>query len=484
VLEGRLKPGLKVPASRALATALGVARITVVTAYDMLVAEGYFVVRAGAGTFVAEAPLARAATPTLRLEAPAQPAFSKLARPSIGPMYGSPPPRPVIDFAIGLPDVRQLRFDAWNRFAARAMRLYCRRNEGYDYVEGSPRLREAIGSHVSFSRAVAANKDNIIVTAGAQQAFSLLADAFVDPGQTTVAIEDPGYPLALEAFAAAGARVVGVPIDPEGLVVESIPKEAKIIYVTPSHQFPLGVVMSRRRRAELLEFALAHDAIIVEDDYDSEFRYSGRPLDALQTMDQHQRVFYVGTYSKCLFPAARMGFVVTPHWALGALIAAKQRADWHTNLLTQETLASFIQEGFLVRHVKRMKKVYAGRRELLLSILDKDFKPWLRAIPSDAGLHLTAMTAPEFSGVDLAKSARALGIGIYEVWPSAETPSADSCVLFGYGNIEEMEIRKALGSLKRLFSSGKLSVPRQGGRIDRLGKSSFGVPSSHGDAGV
>jgi GntR family transcriptional regulator / MocR family aminotransferase len=455
VLDGRLKPGIRLPASRALAKALGVARITVVAAYDMLVAEGYFVARHGAGTFVADLGEARSSVAITGAVTERQPAFSPLARPDIRPVYASERPRPAIDFTIGAPDVRQIRFDLWNRSAARAMRLYCRRGEDYDDVRGSSNLRRAIAGHVSFSRAVAASNDTIVVTSGAQQAITLLAQAFVDPGKTTVAIEDPGYPPAFEAFAAAGANLVNVPVDPEGLVVERIPPDAKVVYVTPSHQFPLGVVLSKRRRAALLEFAAAHDAIIVEDDYDSEFRFCGRPLDALQTMDRHQRVFYVGTFSKSLFPSARLGFVVAPPWAVDTLIAAKHRADWHTNLIAQEALASFIAEGHLVRHVRRMHRVYASRRSLLLSTLNKDFDPWLRAIPSEAGLHLAAMIAPGLSASGLAKAAKALDVGIYEVRSTAQVALAKSCVLFGFGRTDEPDISTALTRLHRILSSAE-----------------------------
>lgn len=455
VLDGRLKAGVRVPASRALATALGVARITVVAAYDTLVAEGYFVARHGAGTFVADLRAGNGSLASSSAQALRPPSFSPLARPGIRPVYASKRPRPEIDFTIGVPDVRQFRFDIWNRGAARALRLYCRRGEDYGEVRGSSNLRGAIAGHVSYSRAVAARDDTIVVTSGAQQAIALVAQVFVDPGRTTVAIEDPGYPPAFEAFAAAGAKLVNVPVDPEGLVVNRIPPDAKIIYVTPSHQFPLGMVLSRRRRAELLEFAAAHDAVIVEDDYDSEFRFSGRPLDALQTMDRHQRVFYLGTFSKSLLPGVRLGFVVAPAWAVDTLVAAKHRADWHTDLIAQEALASFIAEGHLLRHVRRMRRVYASRRSLLLSTLEKQFDPWLRAIPSEAGLRVAAMAAPGIGASRLANAAKALDVGIYAVNSTVQPSLAESRVLFGFGRTDEADIGKALTRLRRLLASGE-----------------------------
>lgn len=456
VLDGRLKPGVRVPASRALAQALGVARITVVAAYELLVAEGYCVARHGAGTFVADLPARETEPPTAHAHRPSP--FSRLARPDIRPVYACSPPPPEIDFTIGTPDVRELRFDIWNRFAARAMRDYCRRGAAYGDPQGSVALRRAISGHVSFSRAVAATEDTVVVTSGAQQAIALLAHLFVEPGRTIVAMEDPGYPPAYEAFAAAGARVVNVPVDPEGLVVEQIPRDAGLVYVTPSHQFPLGMVMSKRRRAALLAFAAHHNAVIVEDDYDSDFRFSGRPLDALQTMDRHERVFYVGTFSKSLFPGVRLGFIVAPTWAVDTLVAAKHRADWHTDLIAQEALAGFIGEGHLVRHLRRMHRVYASRREMLLSAMEKELHPWLRAIPSEAGLHMAAMTAPGFDALRIAEAAKAVGVGIYEVRSSQQSAIARSCLLLGFGRTNESAIENAVLRLRKLFLGNESGV--------------------------
>jgi GntR family transcriptional regulator / MocR family aminotransferase len=457
VIDGRLKAGVRLPASRVLAESLGVARITVVSAYDMLVAEGYFVVRRGAGTFVATLPLASATRTVQSADAIQQPLLGPLARPRIKWTYSSAHPRPVIDFTVGTPDLRQFRFDVWNRFAARAMRMYCRRGESYGDVRGSSRLRNAIAGHVSFARAVAASDDTIVVTSGAQQAMTLLAQLFVTPGKTTVAIEDPGYPPAFEAFAASGAKMVSVPVDSEGIRVDRIPRNTKIIYVTPSHQFPLGVVLSPQRRAALLSFAATHNAVIVEDDYDSEFRFCGRPLDALQTMDRHQRVFYVGTFSKSLFPSLRIGFIVAPPWAIEALIAAKHRADWHTHLIAQEALASFIAEGHLLRHVRRMHKVYAARRELLLTTLAKDLSPWLCAIASEAGLHVTVNTASRLSSARVVQTARAKNVGIYMVRANEADAKSPSSIVFGFGQTDETDIAKGLAQLRRALSTAEFS---------------------------
>ncbi len=286
------------------------------------------------------------------------------------------------------------------------LRSFSKASAAYQPPQGSVALREAIARHASLTRAVACQADDIIVTAGAQQAFDLLARVLVTSGRTVVALEDPGYPPARTAFAATGAKLVSVPVDEEGLVVERLPPQAKVIYVTPSHQFPLGTPLSMRRRAALLEFAQTRGAVIIEDDYDGEFRFGGRPLDALQTLDRAESVFYVGTFSKSVFPMIRLGFIVSPPWARSTLLTAKQFTDWHCAVLAQETLAAFISDGLLARHARTMRPIYNGRRELLLQTLEKDFGRWLTPLPSSAGLHVTALAKGSFDAHSL--STRAL----------------------------------------------------------------------------
>lgn len=464
ILDGRLRPGLRLPSSRDLARSLGVARITVVTAYERLLAEDYVVVRRGAGTFVADW-VGRAAAPASAGDPVVHAPFNRFVcqdvppdfpgekshpagRQGIGPRgAASSTVRPSITFEVGTPDVRELRSDIWNRLSGRALRALCREGDGYGPSQGVPALRDAIAHHVSFSRAVSAAAGNIVVTAGAQQAFALLAQIFVTPGETVAAFEDPGYAPATAAFASAGAKIVHVPVDPEGIVVDQIPPSARLIYVTPSHQFPLGVVMSARRRAALLEFARSHDAIVIEDDYDSEFRFSGRPLDALQTLDRAQRVFYVGTFSKSLFPSLRIGFVVAPPWAAGALAAAKHRMDWHVPTLAQETLAAFMAQGHLARHVRRLRPIYAGRRALITDLLRRDLDEWLRPIHGDAGLHLAAMLRPGLKAVDVAREALEMGVGVYPIRHASASASGPEGLALGYGALTEADIRRGLGAL-------------------------------------
>ncbi len=449
ILDGRLQPGLRMPSTRTLAASHGVSRNTAIATYDLLLAEGYLQTRPRGGTYVAEVPAA------LPASAPQASAAERLA-----PFWRVPPPTevnvavaPVLpyDFRVGLPEQGEVRFDIWQRLAGRALRALARQPSLYSAAEGQGALREAIAGHVSFTRAVACQAQDLVVTAGIQQALDLLARILVTPGQTVLAIEDPGYPPVRAAFGAAGAVVVGVPVDEEGIVVERIPPTARIIYVTPSHQFPLGSVLSMRRRRALLAFAEQHNAVIIEDDYDGEFRFGQRPLDALQTLDRAQSVFYLGTFSKSLFPALRLGFVVTPPWAREALLAAKRCADWHCPELSQDTLAAFISEGHLARHVRKMRQTYEGRRVALLDGLRRHCGHALTVIDSSAGLHLTAYTRPGIDLDALLARAAARGIGLYLLAPYYADGDGRPGLVFGYGAIDCAAIEQGVARLAPLF---------------------------------
>jgi GntR family transcriptional regulator/MocR family aminotransferase len=447
ILDGRLKAGLRLPATRELAQALKLSRNTVVAAYDLLLSEGYVVARRGAGNYVADLLERRGRMRATaghdggdRRLAP----YWRQAQPS-----AAPAPRSFdFDFRVGSPDHRLFPFEVWRRLSARALRGLSKGPPMYRHPSGRPALRGAIARHVSFARAVACEADDVVVTSGAQQAFDLLARVLVVPGRTVVAVEDPGYPPMRAAFAAAGAKVVAVPVDAEGIVVERIPAEARVVYVTPSHQFPLGISMSPRRRAALLAFAAARQALVVEDDYDSEFRFGARPLDALQTLDRSGSVCYVGTFSKCLFPALRLGYLVAPPWLLPALARAKELADWHCDVPAQDTLAAFIAEGHLARHVRKMRKIYADRREALLTALARH---GLETWPSDAGLHLSARLPRQVRPDALVERAAVEGIRLEALGGYTLGRSGPNGLVFGYGLIEAAHIGEAMERIVRML---------------------------------
>jgi GntR family transcriptional regulator/MocR family aminotransferase len=441
ILDGRLKPGLKLPPTRALAASLGVSRNTAVAAYDLLLSEGYLAGRQGAGTFVS-ALLPRPAP----VDAPARTAAAdgRLAPfwREAQPIETATDPGFRFDLRIGLPDKSTFPFEIWRRLSARALRALSKAPSAYAEAQGRPALRAAIADHVSFTRAVACSAEDVVVTAGAQQAFDLAARVLVTPGRTVVAVEDPGYPPLRAAFAAAGAQLAPVPVDAEGLVVERLPPAARVICVTPSHQCPTGVVLSARRRAALLDFALARDAVVIEDDYDGEFRFAGRPLDALQTLGAAS-VLYVGTFSKSLFPALRLGFMVAPAWARPALVRARELADWHAAVLAQDTLAAFIAEGHLARHVRKMRKVYGERRMRLIAALTHHAGGALDIMPADAGLHVAARLRTMPAAALVARAAAA-GIGVQSLDPYCAAPGGINGIVLGYGLIPAEEIEEAV----------------------------------------
>jgi GntR family transcriptional regulator/MocR family aminotransferase len=363
ILDGRLTASTPLPSTRAAAVALEVARNTVVAAYDLLIAEGYAEPRRGARPVVADVALRR--PPKARRAAPNR------ADPRLNPVWRMLPSQqsardlPARSFRLGVPEHRYFPHETWRRLSARALREWSRAGFAYAPSAGIPALREAVARHVADTRAVACTGEDVIVTSGAQQAFDLLARMLVTPGRTRVAVEEPGYPPLRAPFTAAGAESVPIPVDDEGLCVDRLPPDVQVVCVTPSHQSPTGVALSLRRRTALLDFARAHMRRH-RSDYDGEFRFGGRPLDALQTLDRDARVLYVGTFSKSLFPSLRKGFIVAPPWARDTLATVKEYADSHCDTMTQAVLASFIAEGHLARHVRRMRAEYAARREALL----------------------------------------------------------------------------------------------------------------------
>jgi GntR family transcriptional regulator/MocR family aminotransferase len=453
ILEGRLRPGLRLPATRVLASNYGVSRNTAIATYDLLLSEGYITTRHGAGTYVADvAPRVTRVANQQKFDVERARQLGEFwQRPAL--FDGSPAPDSVrYQFRLGLPDVSKFPMPTWRRLAARSLRTFARQPVGDETSAGRRSLREAIAKHVSFARAVACDATDIVVTNGAQQAFDLLARVLLTPKRNIVAMEDPGYQRARMAFMAAGAKIVPVPVDEEGLIVEKLPTTASVIYVTPSHQFPTGAVMSPRRRTELLAFASANNAAIIEDDYDAEFRFGARPLDALQTLDGAGSVFYVGTFSKSLFPDLRLGFVVAPSWARPALVAAKHYADGQCSPLLQETLASFIGEGHLARHVRRMRQIYGGRREALLEGLEKHLRAELAPVPSAAGLHLAAFTQSPVDADRIVERATHLGTGVYSLRRFQIGRTGRSGLVFGYSSLTEREINEGLIRLARAFA--------------------------------
>jgi GntR family transcriptional regulator/MocR family aminotransferase len=293
--------------------------------------------------------------------------------------------------------------------------------------------------------------DDVLVTAGAQQAFDVVARSLVTPGVTTVAIEDPGYPPMRVAFAAAGARILPIGVDAEGLLVDTLPADVHVICVCPSHQFPLGVSMSARRRRALLEFARKCGAVIVEDDYDGEFRYEGSSLETLRSLASDDVVFYVGTFSKCMLPAIRLGFVVAPEWAMRTLISVKNSLDWHCPTPLQMGVARFIAEGHLTRHVRKMRDVYGKRRQLLLEILATEFADRLEPIPSYYGMHIAAVAHYATDLERIGEAMLASNVRVHTLSRYFLGESKSNGFIFGYGTAGVSEIERGLSLMRRAW---------------------------------
>ncbi len=451
IVDGRLKPGLQLPATRRLAETLGISRNTAIAIYDLLLSEGYLAGKPGSGTFVSDLHGASRAPEKTSVRQDEDQRIASYWRTHSHQPEDSLRQSWRFDFRTGYPEVSEFPLDIWLRLYGRAARQVARAKIMDGEPEGAPSLREAISGHVSFTRAVACAPEDIVVTAGARQAVDLLARILVTAGETQVAIEDPAYPAMRNSFAAAGGQIVPVAVDAEGIVVDRIPRQARIICVSPSHQFPLGVVMSARRRAALLALAKDTGATIIEDDYDSEFRFGGRPLDALQTLDRMASVIYVGTFSKSLFPSIRMGFVVCPPWAKAALIAARQTSDSHSPIAAQETLALFIAEGHLARHVRKMRRIYRERHGLLLDAIKRHCGDTLLPIPAAAGVHVAAYLPPNIDAAAVARRARELGIGLSPLSHYSSAERKHNGLVFGFGLIAAADIDPAIERLAGLL---------------------------------
>jgi GntR family transcriptional regulator / MocR family aminotransferase len=461
ILDGRLPAGAKLPPTRKSAAFFGVSRNTALEVYERLLDEGYVVARRGSGTYVAgkvAAPPPRSSQDGESL--PDHHINQFWLRPDVAAAMSfwrdwqerpSAPNVPQVDFRPALVDSRLFPYDLFRRVSLKQLRGAERKpaslkspqgNQGHYY------LREAVSKHIALTRAVVCQPDDILITSGAQQAFDVLARGLVTPNETVVALEDPGYPPLRVAFAAAGATLAPVGVDEEGLIIEQLPHNVRVICVCPSHQFPLGVTMSIRRRKALIEFARTRGAVIIEDDYDGEFRYDGSPLEALRTSSAADVVFYVGTFSKCMLPSLRLGFIVAPDWAMRTIIAVKNCMDWHCSTPIQMGVAAFITEGHLAHHVRKMRDIYRQRRQLLLTSLHEELGEWLNPIPSFYGMHIAALSS---TSMDLDRAAETLlrkNVKMHSFrryYLGAQTRAG---LIFGYGAVDLPEIKQGLAALR------------------------------------
>ena len=457
ISTGRLKPGDRLPPTREFATRLGVSRTTVAFAYDRLTGEDLLTSRVGSGTFVSQS-----ASPTVQHDAmhasPLQPR-EIWADVSVRHEHALVERQVEFDFRPGIPDVRFFPHDRWRRLVSSQWRATCHAVGVYGDPAGYDGLRMAVARHIGVARGVRASAGEIVITNGTQQALDIIAGVLLRPGDC-VALEDPGYPPAWDLFKAQGAAVSAVPVDQDGLVVEAIPDQARLVYVSPSHQFPLGVSMSTARRSSLLEWAEVHNAAIVEDDYDSELRFGGRPPDPLQTLDKNGRVIFVGSFSATMLPSLRLGFVKVPGSLIEPLQAAKYVADRHSATATQVALARFIDEGWFAHHLRKMRTVYQRRHAKIMHAMTTEFAQHLDPIPSITGLHICAIArhaSTQELGAGLDRAAMA-GVDVAPLARYCMSGKPVAGLVIGCGAIHDERIEEGMLKLSRsLFGKARVN---------------------------
>jgi len=457
---GRLAAGARLPSTRTLAVDLNVSRNTVSLAYEQLAAEGYVVARHRSAMLVSSGAPGRPAPPSIRPVPKPEPRLSAYGQRLAGvpnmPPSGSYASRHLrYDFRYGRPAFDDFPRETWRQMVAARMRRTVPESFGYAPPAGYAPLREALAEYLARARGMSCNAGQIIIVNGSQQAFDLVARVLLDPGDRVV-VEEPGYHGSRLTFHAAGADLVAVPVDREGLDTTRLPPvtaRVRMACVTPCHQFPTGVIMPLSRRLALMDWATRSGAWIVEDDYVSEFRYEGRPIEALQALDHSGRVIYIGTFSKILYPALRLAYVVVPPALVAPILSAKWIADRYSTMLGQEALTDFIASGRFERYLRRACKSNAARRRALIGAFEDNLGDRVEIAGENAGVHLLVWLKdiePRDVDAIIAKAARA-GVGIYPIDLYYSRPPRRAGLLFGYAALTEAEIRRGIRRLAEIL---------------------------------
>jgi GntR family transcriptional regulator / MocR family aminotransferase len=439
ILKGMIVGGQRLPSTRLIAEQLGISRNTVVEVYEQMTAEGYLQTKVGAGTFVTEGiPL-----DNFRKEIPLRPLMTLNHPEENENVY--------IDFRSGFPALASFPRMVWAKEAKDVYESSADYLFGYQEPQGSEELRQVVATYLYRTRGIECDPANIIITSGATQAFQLIAKAIIEPGKM-VYVEDPITKEIPDILSSTGGIIYPITVDKNGLTTSSLPKNKQqaIVSVTPSHHFPLGAILPAQRRIELIRFAEETDSMILEDDYDSEFRYNGMPVSALYSLAP-RRVVYIGTFSKILSPALRIGYVIMPKHLINNAIQVKRYLDYHSPILNQVILARFIAKGHLEKHVSKMRKLYKRNREVLIRNLQKNF-PNVKVIGSSSGLHIAAA----FPGINfnekLLNAIKESGILIQGVEKHAIIKGKyTDQLIFGYGNCSEYEIKRGVALIREIL---------------------------------
>ena len=457
ITEGRLRPGQRVPSTRNLAEELKISRIPILGAYEQLCAEGYLEAFTGAGTRVAHSipdtrtRKAGAGGPRTNRSMRSQ-GISERARELASPQ--APWLKNLGAFRVGLPALDHLPLGVWSQLLHRHWRKPPQDILTYGDAMGYLPFREAIAEYLGAFRGVRCEAAQIMITTGSQQALQLIAHVLLDPGDR-VWMEEPGYPGAQQALSMAGARLTPVPVDQDGVdVSQGIQRcpDARAVYITPSHQFPLGTTLSAARRLALLNWAAHSGAWIIEDDYDSEFRFSGHPVPALQGLDADGRVLYIGTFSKVLFPALRLGYIVLPKDLAEAFCATRAATDTFSSPLYQIVMADFLREGHFARHIRRMRKLYMQRRTALVEAIGKHMPERLEIVAADTGMHLAALLPHGSDDMAVSSAAARKGVSVRPLSLCYLRPPDRGGLIFGYGGASVPQINVAVRDLTSVLS--------------------------------
>lgn len=447
ILSGTLHSGERLPSSRELAEKLRVSRTIVLLAYDQLLAEGFITGRHGSGTYVSTAldlghHRENAPPALLRLSR-----FGRYAEDAVAGVAAQRRPQLLrYDFAYGRTDTQSFPFAAWRRILLRNERQTELRHLDYGPAAGNQDLQEAIAAHVRKSRAVMCGPSQVIIVNGAQQAIDLATRVLLERGDR-VALEDPQYRGTKHALLAAGVRLAPVQVDHEGIVTSKLPADARAAFVTPSHQLPTGAILTLSRRLQLLAWARRKNAIIVEDDYDGEFRYEGQPLESLQGLDPEGRVLYIGTFSRTIFPSIRIGYLIAPKSLVPALTAAKWLCDRHAGTLEQRTLAEFIASGMYERHLHRLRRNNTLRRKALMDAIHCHLRQRVEITGEGAGTHIVLWPKRRVTEETIIAKAADHQVGIYGVAAYFLKKPTRPGFILGFSRMKETDIREGIRRL-------------------------------------
>jgi GntR family transcriptional regulator / MocR family aminotransferase len=453
ILAQALKPGTRLPSTRELASQLSVSRSAVVAAFDQLIAEGYIGGKTGSGTYVAADLFQNSAAQKAGLRKRAAPSRDVF----VGDLVDVTTRNDERPFNLGRTLIDARTHSVWRKLTARACRSIDPVHLGYSDPRGLPALRQAVSDHLRVARGVRCDPDQIVITTGTQHAIDLVIRVLRLAGEK-VWVEDPGYPLTVRALEAAGAIAHPVPVDAHGIDIRAgiaKAKSARAVFITPSHQFPTGVVLSMARRLALLDWARSSRSWIIEDDYSSEFRYGGRPLAALQGLDDGERVIYVGTLNKALFPGLRLGYAVVPNALLPNFVRTRYLADRQPASLHQAITAEFMNEGHFAAHIRRMRTVYAAQRDLLVKSLRRRLPDHAEVEPPDQGMHLVLYLNNGLSDVGIQRAAfaqRVVTRAMSQLYIAAPPRSA---LMLGFSGHPASSIPAAVARLAQVIREAK-----------------------------